>query len=72
LDRADELRAKRRAALAQLDELTQAIFLDMFGDPVANHKNWPLERFCELGTLDRGVSKNRPRNAPSCWEVHTR
>jgi type I restriction enzyme, S subunit len=33
LDRADALRAKRRAALAQLDSLTQSIFLDMFGDP---------------------------------------
>jgi restriction endonuclease S subunit len=33
LDRADALRAKRRAALAQLDTLTQSIFLDMFGDP---------------------------------------
>lgn len=34
LDKADVLRAKRRAALAQLDTLTQSIFLDMFGDPV--------------------------------------
>ena len=41
LDRADALRAKRRAALAQLDSLTQSIFLDMFGDPVANPKHWP-------------------------------
>lgn len=32
LDKADELRAKRRAALEQLDSLTQAIFLDMFRD----------------------------------------
>ena len=32
LDKADELRAKRRAALAHLDSLTQSIFLDMFGD----------------------------------------
>lgn len=30
LDRAEALRAQRRAALAQLDTLTQAIFLDMF------------------------------------------
>ena len=30
LDAADGLRAKRRAALAELDTLTQAIFLDMF------------------------------------------
>jgi type I restriction enzyme S subunit len=34
LDKADALRAKRRAALVQLDTLTQSIFLDMFGDPV--------------------------------------
>ena len=42
LDRADELRAKRRAALAQLDTLTQAIFLDLFGDPATNPKGWPV------------------------------
>ena len=41
LDRAEALRAKRRAALAQLDTLTQSIFLDMFGDPVANPRRWP-------------------------------
>jgi type I restriction enzyme S subunit len=33
LDAADELRAKRRQALAKLDALTKAIFIDMFGDP---------------------------------------
>jgi type I restriction enzyme S subunit len=33
LDKADSLRAKRRAALAQLNTLTQSIFLDLFGDP---------------------------------------
>jgi type I restriction enzyme S subunit len=41
LDRAEALRAKRRAALAELDCLTQSIFLDMFGDPVRNPKGWP-------------------------------
>jgi len=38
LDKADALRAKRRTALAQLDRLTQSIFLDMFGDPATNPK----------------------------------
>ena len=33
LDKADALRAKRRAALVYLDTLTQSIFLDMFGGP---------------------------------------
>ena len=46
LDKADELRAKRRAALAQLDTLTQSIFLDMFGDPDAHR--WPIVRVADL------------------------
>ena len=49
LDKADALRAKRRAALAQLDTLTQSIFLDMFGDPATNPKGWlrePLTSAC--------------------------
>lgn len=33
LDKAAALRAKRSAALAELDSLTQAVFLEMFGDP---------------------------------------
>ena len=41
LDRAEALRTKRRAALAQLDSLTQSIFLDLFGDPATNPKGWP-------------------------------
>lgn len=42
LDTADGLRAKRRAALAQLDTLTQSIFLNMFGDPATNPRRWPI------------------------------
>lgn len=40
LDRADALRAKRRASLAQFDALTQSIFLDMFGDERDVLKRW--------------------------------
>lgn len=32
LDKADALRAKRREAIAKLDQLLQSVFLDMFGD----------------------------------------
>ncbi|OQW85814.1 MAG: hypothetical protein BWK72_20290 [Rhodoferax ferrireducens] len=64
LDQADALRAKRREALAQLDSLTQSIFIEMFGDPVANPKGWPIRKLSDVGSLDRGVSKHRPRNAP--------
>lgn len=64
LDQADALRAKRREALAQLDSLTQSIFIEMFGDPVRNERGWPLAQFGAIGQLDRGVSKHRPRNDP--------
>lgn len=50
LDRAEALRAKCRAALAQLDNLTHAIFLDMFGDPTANQRGFAS---AQLGTLVR-------------------
>lgn len=65
LDKADELEAKRRAAAADLESLAKAIFLDMFGDPVTNSRGWPVVNLADLGTLDRGVSKHRPRNDPS-------
>jgi type I restriction enzyme, S subunit len=48
LDRAESLRRQRRAALALLDELTQSIFLDMFGDPVSNPKGWKQSTVAEL------------------------
>ena len=41
LDRAEALRAKRRAALAQLDSLTQSLFLDLFGDTRKERTRWP-------------------------------
>ena len=48
LDRAEALRAKRRAALAQLDSLTQSLFLDLFGKPKENTKGWPLVPLMEI------------------------
>ncbi len=56
LDKADALRAKRRAALAQLDTLTQSIFLDMFGDPATNPKGWKKTSLEELFEIARGGS----------------
>ncbi|MER6404109.1 restriction endonuclease subunit S [Streptomyces viridosporus] len=48
LDQVDTLRAKRREAINLLDDLAQAIFLDMFGNPVANEKKWPVHAFGEV------------------------
>jgi type I restriction enzyme S subunit len=57
LDRAEALRVKRRSALAQLETLAKAIFLDLFGDPVANSKEWKRVPFGELlAKIDSGWS----------------
>ncbi len=40
LDNADALRQKNKQLLAAYDELSQATFLDMFGDPVMNPKGF--------------------------------
>ena len=40
LDAADALRQNDKSLIAKYDELTQALFLDMFGDPVSNPKEW--------------------------------
>jgi type I restriction enzyme S subunit len=57
LDRAEALRAKRRAALAQLDSLTQAIFLDLFGDHTTLLEKWPTKKLG--GILDFLTSGSR-------------
>ena len=52
LDQADELRVKRREALAQLDSLTQAIFIEMFGDPseeTPRFAKYPLQDLVDDG-----------------------
>lgn len=64
LDKADSLRRKRQEAVRLADEFLKATFIDLFGDPVTNSRGWPTQSLESLGTLDRGVSKHRPRNDP--------
>ncbi len=45
LDAADELKRKDNELLNKYDELAQAIFIDMFGDPVRNEKGWEKMEF---------------------------
>ncbi|MGQ0708352.1 MAG: restriction endonuclease subunit S [Rhodoferax sp.] len=56
LDQAETLRTQRRQALAHLDTLTQSLFLDMFGDPVANPKY-------QTGTIRQFVEANSGKSA---------
>lgn len=61
------VRKLRRAARSMSGSLIPSIFLELFGDPTKNTKSWEWALLSELGTLDRGRSKNRPRNAPHLY-----
>jgi type I restriction enzyme S subunit len=60
LDQADGLRTARNRSAGVADELTSALFLDMFGDPVANRAAWPR---VPLGELVSGVTSG---TSPVC------
>lgn len=65
LDHADALRLQSAKAQAEVESMAQAIYVNIFGDPISNPRGYPLERLGHVGTLDRGVSKHRPRNDPA-------
>ena len=50
LDAADAYRQKTKALIEKYDELTQSLFLDMFGDPVTNPKGWEMIPFSNVTT----------------------
>lgn len=56
LDQADELRRKRQHALDRLNQLGQAIFLEMFGDFTTNPLGWDTVKLgdvCGVGSSKR-------------------
>lgn len=44
LDKADAIRRKRQQAIELADQCLRSVFLDMFGDPVANPKRWDSQQ----------------------------
>lgn len=66
LDKADELRQKRKQTIAKLDELVQATFIDMFGDPVTNPKGWEKIKLCFLTT--KIGSGSTPKGGDSAYK----
>ena len=54
LDAADAYRQKTKALIAKYEELTQSLFLDMFGDLVGD--KIPLSTFCEINPKKSQIS----------------
>lgn len=65
LDQADRLLKLRAEADKKAERILPALFIKMFGDPATNPMGWDNnDTFGDVGTLDRGKSRHRPRNAP--------
>ncbi len=64
LDKISDIIRFRNLELKVFDNLIKARFVEMFGNPVSNPYGWKKVKLSELGTLARGKSKHRPRNAP--------
>ena len=63
LDKADAIRRKRQQALAEIDALLRATFLDMFGDPAANPKGFDVEPVQRVLSRDRAGTQSGPFGA---------
>lgn len=59
LDAADAYRQKTKALIDKYDQLTQSLFLDMFGDPVTNPERLPIIKLGELGKWQSGGTPSR-------------
>jgi type I restriction enzyme S subunit len=64
LDKADGIRGKRRQGLVLMDELLMSVFLESFGDPVANTKKWPMQSLGSVcSKITDGTHDTPPRQS---------
>ena len=63
LDQADELRQNRQQAIEKLDQLLQATFIDIFGDPVSNPKGWDLKPVGEISESKLGKMLDKKKQS---------
>lgn len=55
LDKVSLIIDKKKQQLKELDNLAQAIFYDMFGDPVENEKGWEVKKLDEVCDVRDGT-----------------
>lgn len=66
LDCLQGILSKKRQQLAEYHSLAQAIFHQMFGDPVVNEKGWEVKRLGEVFDVFSGGTPSTKQN--SYWE----
>ena len=55
LDKLSRVIEAKKEQLKELDNLSQAIFYDMFGDPITNDKGWEVKKMGDFGSFQRGL-----------------
>ena len=68
LDKATELEVLSMQQSRLLEDAEKHLFLEYFGSPFPGKTPWPVAQLGELGSLERGISKHRPRNDPSLMD----
>lgn len=63
-DIARSIQERRRASLGSAGALLHSAFLQAFGNPVTNDRNWSQFSLCEFASVERGKFTPRPRNDP--------
>ena len=59
LDKANAIRRKREKAIEFAEDFLKSVFLDMFGDPLTNSKEWVIERIHSLiDSIETGLNIN--------------
>lgn len=69
LDKADAVRRKRQQAIELSEQLLRSVFLDMFGDPVSNSKNWKSVALEDIADIRSGITKGRKLNDANVTEI---
>lgn len=59
LDAADAYRQKTKALIAKYEELSQSLFLEMFGDPVRNPMGWEKVKISSITNISSGSTPSR-------------
>ena len=75
LDKVSDLITLRKKQLEKLEELVKACFIEMFGDPQINEKNWKINTFKDICSVRQGlqipISKRLTNIEDDCYEYIT-
>jgi len=72
LDKVSKLIELRQKEIAMFDTLIKARFVEMFGDPESNSKNWPvykLSDLCNVGSSKRIYQEEQTADGIPFWRI---